>query len=430
MTVLDNNKLGKVLALAGSDQDGEALAALRKARDMLKAAGMTFGDLTVKGVDAPCSVAPTGPVFTNPFAGFEDRMEAREPGWKAKQAAARAEQIRKEAAEREAVLAKYGSEQKAKLPNERERLLNKAVSHLWRKIGKDYANGTFSVDSLDGWTGSYGDKMPDTVRAAVETAYLMPVTLREAQDEYRFWRERDRELERVWCAPGEVGGDTYLDLPALAREQIINDMLRKGPIATLDDLLVRIEMAVELDGFAEDAAPSILEAFKRLVPNIPAPAALNGRFSLADIEADAVGVIKSVAVAHPDLCWTGFGPDPHAVKREGNAEIVFNKARADMTAPWQVGQFVRAAQFLDQAPRRKSVHPGRTSYGWKHAAERWHRHQIAARTGVPANRVMDDVYVSDGMLIAAALALGFVVERIGGTIDARISLSEHAARGF
>lgn len=431
MSALDTNKLVKVLALAGSDQDGEALAALRKARDMLKAAGMTFGDLTAKGGGGSASTQPAaaGPVCTNPFADFADRMEAREPGWKAKQAA-HADRIRQEAAERESVIAKYGSEQKAKLPNEQEQLLNKAVDHLRRKIRKEYVNGTFSEDSLDGWTGSYVDKMPDTVRAAVETAYPMPANLREAQDEYRLWRARDRELERVWCAPGEVGGDTYLELPAIARERIIGDLLRKGPIATLDDLLVRIEEAAGEGGDAEGAIDSILEGFKRLVPNTTAHTTLHGRFTLAEIEADAVGVIEAIAAAHPDLCWTAFGPDPHVVKREGNPKAVFAKARADMTAPWQVGQFVRAAQFLDQAPRRKSVHPGRTSYGWKHVAERWHRHQIAVRTGVPANRVMDDVYVSDGMLIVAALALGFMVERINGTTNARINISEHAAQGF
>ncbi|CAO3445813.1 hypothetical protein [Azospirillum argentinense] len=271
MDSLDTNKLGKVLALAASDQDGEALAALRKARDMLKAAGRTFGDLTVKGVAVSTTAHTTtaaGPVFTNPFAGFDDHMEKKEPGWKAKQAAAHAERIRKEAAERESVIAKYGSQRKAKLPCERERLLNKATAHLKRKVTKPSFNGgTYQSDSLDGWT--WLDKMVDTVRAAVESAYPMPRNLREVREEYQFWRKRDRELERVWCAPGEVGGDTYLGLPALAREQVIRDMLHKGPVVTLDDLLVRIEVAAEEGGDANDAIDSILEAFKRLVPNAP-----------------------------------------------------------------------------------------------------------------------------------------------------------------
>ncbi len=169
-------------------------------------------------------------------------------------------------------------------------------------------------------------------------------------------------------------------------------------------------------------------------PPLPmaATASPRGRFTLTDIEADPVGVIEAIAAAHPGLCWTGFGPDPHVVKREGNPKAVFAKARADMVNPWQVGQFVRAAQFLDQAPRRQAVNTSRTSYGWKHVAERWHRHRIATTEGIPLRLVgiWADVYVSNGMLIAAALALDFKVQKVSGCINAYLNLSEHAARGF
>jgi transcriptional regulator with XRE-family HTH domain len=40
--MFDHARFAKVLALAGSDADGEALAALRKARDMLRAADLSF----------------------------------------------------------------------------------------------------------------------------------------------------------------------------------------------------------------------------------------------------------------------------------------------------------------------------------------------------------------------------------------------------
>jgi len=38
-------RLVKLLGMTGSDYDGEALAAIRKANDLLKAAGMTWGDI-------------------------------------------------------------------------------------------------------------------------------------------------------------------------------------------------------------------------------------------------------------------------------------------------------------------------------------------------------------------------------------------------
>ncbi len=46
---LDRNKLAKVLALADSSSDGEALAALRRARGMLAEAGLEFRDLLTGG---------------------------------------------------------------------------------------------------------------------------------------------------------------------------------------------------------------------------------------------------------------------------------------------------------------------------------------------------------------------------------------------
>jgi transcriptional regulator with XRE-family HTH domain len=43
--MLDKERFAKVLALAGSDIDGEALAAIRKARKMLQTANMSFTDI-------------------------------------------------------------------------------------------------------------------------------------------------------------------------------------------------------------------------------------------------------------------------------------------------------------------------------------------------------------------------------------------------
>jgi len=40
--MLDISRFAKILALAGSDKDGEALAALRKAQKMLHAAKLSF----------------------------------------------------------------------------------------------------------------------------------------------------------------------------------------------------------------------------------------------------------------------------------------------------------------------------------------------------------------------------------------------------
>ena len=50
---LDIEKFDKVLALASSDRDGEALAALRKARAMLSEAGLSFRDIAAAPKTVP-----------------------------------------------------------------------------------------------------------------------------------------------------------------------------------------------------------------------------------------------------------------------------------------------------------------------------------------------------------------------------------------
>ncbi|MFC3228734.1 hypothetical protein ACFOGJ_15930 [Marinibaculum pumilum] len=54
---LNRDRLAKVLALTGSDRDGEALAALRKANGMLSTVGLNFGDLA-RRLDEPSSYSP------------------------------------------------------------------------------------------------------------------------------------------------------------------------------------------------------------------------------------------------------------------------------------------------------------------------------------------------------------------------------------
>lgn len=56
---LNAGKLAKVLALADSQQEGEALAAVRKAGEMLAKAGLSFTDL-LSVPDSPCACGADG----------------------------------------------------------------------------------------------------------------------------------------------------------------------------------------------------------------------------------------------------------------------------------------------------------------------------------------------------------------------------------
>jgi hypothetical protein len=76
-------------------------------------------------------------------------------------------------------------------------------------------------------------------------------------------------------------------------------------------------------------------------------------------------------------------------------ELRFQDARLEMLSECCCRQFCSAVSWLAQCGRTKGIARGETSYGLKHEAERWAGH-----------------YISNGMLIAAAIHLGFIV--LGG----------------
>jgi hypothetical protein len=71
------------------------------------------------------------------------------------------------------------------------------------------------------------------------------------------------------------------------------------------------------------------------------------------------------------------------------AETRFLTSRAEMLGEHGVDEFIRAVDFLSKLGRRKSMNRKRSSYGLKHDAES-----------------MSGDYVANGMMIAAALAMG------------------------
>lgn len=108
---------------------------------------------------------------------------------------------------------------------------------------------------------------------------------------------------------------------------------------------------------------------------------------------DFAEVIAEVRKANPDLHAGGLGYSAKWGWKWGPGDQ--DRAWAEMTEPGNVAAFSAALSFLSHAGRRFSlakVNHKRTSYSWKHVAE----------------RVMG-IYISNGMLIAAAYALGFTV---------------------
>jgi hypothetical protein len=86
--------------------------------------------------------------------------------------------------------------------------------------------------------------------------------------------------------------------------------------------------------------------------------------------------------------------------------------RAAMTETWPVEQFLRAVEWLAQAKQTASVTRRRTSYDWKHVAERWH-----VRKGP------GDYYIAEGMFIAAAVHLSFQIRRLRNSTSVWLNIA-------
>jgi len=185
---------------------------------------------------------------SKPFAGFDDYMESREPGWKAKKAAEYAERERREAEELAAILARYGSEEAALAPCEREKVLIAATAHLVRMEWKNYANGRFEIETLDGWHDGIAQEIPASVVQAVSAAYSLPATVTEAYAEWQYWEGRDREIGLI----NDNTGDTNLGLAAEARREVVRRLFKTELRArSLAEVILRQRVVVESEVSAE-----------------------------------------------------------------------------------------------------------------------------------------------------------------------------------
>jgi hypothetical protein len=115
--------------------------------------------------------------------------------------------------------------------------------------------------------------------------------------------------------------------------------------------------------------------------------------------------ITLIRAKHPDLCSNGW--KYCGVRNE------HEKWREEMTSDNSMRWFERAAEYLSGRARRKSIWKGATSYSWKHQAE----HYFKMRDG-------GDAYISNGVFIAAAIALDFKVKRISASPNCFLNISE------
>jgi hypothetical protein len=277
---LDLIRLGKLLSLAGSDNEGEATAAIRKLKEQLAAEGLSFTDLgqrlfaqAAKRSDAGRRPPPREPAvnsFTDEAGVAWPSREAYEK-YQAAAAVRRENDWRKTETERQAVIARYGSREAALARSDREQILHDAVADLLVRQDPDADPPGRWHASLDGWDRSLL-RPSSAVLARIEQAFPLPNTVRQAKDEFEYWNRRSNELEMLLGRPG----DTQLDLPAICRARRVQALYEHElPIRSIDDLHLRLQFSVNPE-WADDtgeALPLILEAFEAL---IVAPAKLSG----------------------------------------------------------------------------------------------------------------------------------------------------------
>jgi hypothetical protein len=268
---LDLIRLGKLLSLAGSDNEREAIAAVRKLREHLSSEGLSFTDLGQRLIGQAGKRSDVGQPTRDPATNdFTDEAGVVWPSREAYDKYQAAAAVRREndwlktEAERDIVTLRYGSREAALARNDREQILHDAVADLLvRRVPDTDPPGRWHA-SLGGWDrGSLAPPSP-TVMARIEQAFPLPNSVREAKDEFEYWRQRSNELEMLMGRPG----DAQLDLPAICRTQRVQALYEHElPIRSIDDLHLRLQFAVNPEWMDDtgQALPQILEAFEALI---------------------------------------------------------------------------------------------------------------------------------------------------------------------
>jgi hypothetical protein len=257
------DKLRKVLALwRGAATDGERQAARARGEVLAKQEGMSFEQAV--SADAAERASASGAGF-NPFDGFDDFCEAREPGYKAERAREKAEKVAARERRKAGLIERFGSLQAALAPCEREKLIIAAVAR-WR-VPQNPPHERWT-SNVDGWRSSW-EEPPPHVEAAIRGAYRLPETFAAARAELDYWRERNDDMGALL---DDDYGDYALDLLAMRRMRIVDKLLEEELTArTAADVLERFRLYRDRAFHDYDSETRIFEDLERVVAAESAP---------------------------------------------------------------------------------------------------------------------------------------------------------------
>jgi hypothetical protein len=128
-----------------------------------------------------------------------------------------------------------------------------------------------------------------------------------------------------------------------------------------------------------------------------------------EILAEAAAEMKRVLDQQLQLGDFGFGVYARHRKTSLEQAVELIRQRDQIRSPASLAAFIATRAWLRRHNKRKTINKSRTSYGLKHVAER------------------DVGYITNGVFIAAAVAEGFRVVRIGETPNACLNISATAS---
>lgn len=230
---LDTRKFRKVYALVMDGvTEGERMAANGRAEVMAAKAGMTLKQ-AVSNLDAHPAAEPV-----NFFDGFDDWMEAKEPGWKARRAQEKATRNSRDDQRRTEVLSHYGSEAALFARTEQEALLDAAIASLatWGYWTDNDGVEHRHAATLDGNKPTFWSikEITPPIHEAVANAYLWPSSLDAALQEVKAW-DRLR-----WDRGLFSGGEWSHYAEVECRIALLEHALNVGqPAASWDDVQAR-----------------------------------------------------------------------------------------------------------------------------------------------------------------------------------------------
>ncbi len=212
--------------------------------------------------------------------------------------------------------------------------------------------------SLDGWRGYDIDGAPpDSVVTAIERAYPLPTTFREAHDEYAYWAWRAFMITMVDAEDGAEGLDALLepelDLVCQVRVERIRRLLVSDVVeCSIEDVLTKQRMYAFVDGRDYKLEASMMRDLGRLkqVAARPAPSiATEGMIAQLIVKVSEAGMIQPVV--EPPTPKPVKGRAKKARAKKGHAKK--GRKRTGCRTPGVIEALLRTPRPTDHAIARK-----------------------------------------------------------------------------